>query len=90
MAQAKIKIEIKAIPQQNQLSIIKARQRILRETMHQVRAATSPTAVLSPYEGRAIPLVEKFSTYSDNAQPPKSLAHQIQQIAGLNKCVSVV
>lgn len=89
-AQAKVKNEIKAIPHQNRPAVIKAWQRIMRETMPQLRAAPLPKAVYWPYEGRAFPLMQKFYTYSNNAQPPESLARQIQQIPGLNKCISPV
>ena len=38
-AQAKVKNEIKAIPQQNQPAIIAARERVIRETMPELRGA---------------------------------------------------
>jgi len=87
-AQAKVKNEIQAIPQQNQPAIIQARERIMRETIPKLRAVTEPTAVFWPYEGRAFPLMEKlFNAYPHNLQPPESLQRQIQQIPGLNKCI---
>jgi hypothetical protein len=86
-AQAKFKNEIKAIPQQNQPAIIEARERVLHETMPQLHAAPLPKAVFWPYKGRAFPLMEKFYAYPRNAQPPESLARQIQQIPGLDKCI---
>jgi hypothetical protein len=87
-AQSKFKSEIKAIPHQNQPSIIEARKRIVRETMPELRAAPSPEAVHWHYEGRAFPLMEKFYSYPPNVQPPESLQRQIQQIPGLNKCMA--
>jgi hypothetical protein len=38
-AQAKVKNEIKVIPQQNQPAIIAARERVIRETMPELRGA---------------------------------------------------
>jgi hypothetical protein len=86
-AQTKFKSEIQAIPK-NQPAIIEARKRVLREIMPELRAASSPEAVHWPYEGRAFPLMEKFSSYPHNVQPPESLQRQIQQIPGLNKCMA--
>jgi hypothetical protein len=89
-AQARVKNEIQAIPQQSQPAIIQARERIMRETIPKLRAASlpRPTTVFWPYEGRAFPLMEKlFNEYPHNVQPPESLARQIQQIPGLNKCI---
>jgi hypothetical protein len=85
-AQARAKHEIKAVPQ-NHPAIIEARERVIRETMPALRAAPLPRAVYWPYEGRAFPLLEKFYAYPHNAQPPESLARQIQQIPGLDKCI---
>jgi hypothetical protein len=86
-ARARAKHEIKAVPQQNRPAIIEARQRVIRETMPALRAAPLPRAVYWPYDGRAFPLLEKFYAYPHNAQPPESLARQIQQIPGLDKCI---
>jgi hypothetical protein len=85
-AQARAKNKIQAIPQQNQPAITTARQRVMRETMPKLRALPLPEAVRWPYEGRAFPLIEQFND-PHNMQPPESLAHQIQQIPGLNKCI---
>lgn len=89
-AQARAKKETQAIPQQNQPAITEARQRVMRETMPKLRAVQLPKAVRWPYEGRAVPLMEQFYGYPHNVQPPESLARQIQQIPGLNKCISPV
>jgi hypothetical protein len=89
-AQARAKKETEAVPQQNQPAIIEARQRVMRETMPKLRALSLPEAVRWPYKGRAFPLMEKYYGYPHNVQPPESLAHQIQQIPGLNKCISPV
>jgi hypothetical protein len=90
-AQARVKNEIQAIPQQNHPATIQARKRVMRETMPELRAAPSPTAVYWPYEGRAFPLMEKlFNEYPHNVQPPESLARQIQQTPGLDKCIFTV
>jgi hypothetical protein len=86
-ARARAKHEIKAVPQQNRPAIIEARQRVIRETMPALRAAPLPRSVYWPYDGRAFPLLEKFYAYPHNAQPPESLARQIQQIPGLDKCI---
>jgi hypothetical protein len=47
-------------------------------------------AVRRPYEGPAFPLMEQFYEYPHNVQRSESLARQIQQIPGLNKCISPV
>jgi hypothetical protein len=86
-AQAEVNKEIKANPQQNQPAIIAARERVMRETMAELDAAPLPKAVYWPYKGRAFPLLEKFYAYPHNVQPPESLARQIQQIPGLDKCI---
>jgi hypothetical protein len=85
-AQARVKNEIQAIPQQNQTAVIEARERIMRKTIFDLRAPL-PDAVRWPYEGRAFPLMEQFYDYRHNVQPPESLARQIQQIPGLSKCI---
>jgi hypothetical protein len=91
-AQTKVKNEIQALPQQNQQAMIEARKRVMLETIPRLRGtwAFAPKAVFWPYEGRALGLVEKFYAYPDNERPPESLQRQIQQIPGLNKCVSSV
>jgi hypothetical protein len=91
-AQAKVKNEIQAIPQQNQPAAIQARERIMRETIPKLRAAPPPAAVFWPYEGRAFPLMEKlFNEYPHNRQQLEaSLPHQIQQTPGLDKCIFTV
>ena len=87
-AQAKVKNEIKAIQQQTQPAIREARERVMLETMLQLRAAPLPKAIHWPYVGRAFPLLEQFYAYPHKVQPPESLAQEIQQIPGLNKCLS--
>jgi hypothetical protein len=89
-AQARVKNKIKAIPEQHQMAAIEARARILQETIPKLRALPLPEAVRWPYEGRAFPLIEQFYEYPHNVQPSESLARQIQQIPGLNKCISPV
>jgi hypothetical protein len=89
-AQAKVKSEIKAIPQQNQAAVIEARERIMLQTIFDLRARPLPEAVRWPYEGRAFPLMEQFYKYPHNVQPPESLPREIQQTPGLNKCISPV
>jgi hypothetical protein len=59
----------------------------MRQTILDLRALPLPEAVRWPYEGRAFPLMEQFYEYPHNVQPPESLARQIQQIPGLNKCI---
>jgi hypothetical protein len=86
-AQARVKKEIRAIPPQNRPAIMDARARVMRETMAELRAATLPKPVYWPYDGRAFPLLDKFYAYPQNVQPPESLASQIQQIPGLDKCI---
>jgi hypothetical protein len=86
-AQARFKNKIQAIPQQNQPAVIEARERIMRQTILDLRALPLPEAVRWPYEGRAFPLMEQFYEYPHNVQPPESLARQIQQVPGLNKCI---
>ena len=95
-AQARVMNEIQAIPQQDQPAIIEARERVLGETIVELRAIPLPKAVRWAYEGRAFSLMEKFNHYekfSGNAappqdkQPPESLAREIQQIPGLDQCI---
>jgi hypothetical protein len=86
-AQARVKNKIQAIPQQNQTAITETRERILRETIPKLRAPSLPQAVRWPFEGRAFPLIEQFYEYPHNVQPSASLARQIQQTPGLDKCI---
>jgi hypothetical protein len=86
-AQARVKNEIQAIPQQNQTAVIETRERIMRKTIFDLGALPLPEAVRWPYEGRAFPLMKQFYAYPHNVQPPESLPRQIQQIPGLNKCI---
>jgi hypothetical protein len=86
-AQAEVKNKIQAIPQQNQTAVIEARELIMRQTILDLRALALPEAVRWPYEGRAFPLMEQFYEYPHDVRSPESLARQIQQIPGLNKCV---
>ncbi len=62
-AQARVRDEIQAIPQPNQPAVIEAHERIMRETIPQLRAVPVPKAVRWPYEGRAFPLMEEFSEF---------------------------
>jgi hypothetical protein len=55
--------------------------------MPELRGAPLPKAVYWPYQGRAFPPLEKFYAYPGNVQPAESLARQIQQIPGLDKCI---
>jgi hypothetical protein len=87
-AQARVKNEIQAIPQSNQPAVNEARERIMGQTIFELRALPLPEAVRWPYEGRAFPLIETlFSKYPHRGQPPESLPRQIQQIPGLDKCI---
>jgi inosine-uridine nucleoside N-ribohydrolase len=54
-AQAKFKKEIQGIPQQNQAAIIEARQRVMRETMPELRAAQSPVGGLLALRRTRVP-----------------------------------
>ena len=91
-AQARVKNEIQAIPQQIEPAAIERRERIMRETIPKLRAAPLPRAVFGPYEGRAFPLMEKlFNEYPHNRQQLEvSLPRQIQQTPGLDKCIFTV
>ena len=88
-AQTRAKDEIQAIPRQNQAAVSEARDQVMRETIHTLRAAPSPRSVYWPYEGRAFPLMEKlFNEYPHMAQPPEEwLPLQIQRTPGLDKCI---
>jgi hypothetical protein len=86
--QAKVKDEIKAIPQPNQPAVTEAQERIMRLTIPELRGVPVPEAVRWAYGGRAFSLMEKlFNVYPQNGQPPESLQRQIQQIPGLDKCI---
>lgn len=94
-AQARVSDEIQAIPDPpNQPALIAAHERIMRETIPELRALRLPKAVRWPYEGRAFPLMEKFSQYGKfnrqvpphERQPQTLLLSQIQLIPGLDKC----
>jgi hypothetical protein len=95
-AQAKVRREIQAIPQPNQPAVVEARDRIMRETTSELPRSSVPEAVRWPYMGRVFPLMEKFYEYEKfngdaepphDTQPPESLASQIQQTPGLEKCI---
>jgi hypothetical protein len=86
-AQARAKKETQAISQQNQTAVVEARERIMLQTIFDLRALPLPEAIRWPYEGRAFPLMEHFYGYPHDVQPPESLARQIQQAPGLNKCI---
>lgn len=95
-AQAKVRHEIQAIPQPNQLAVIEARDRIMRETVSELPRSSVPEAVRWPYLGRVFPLMERFYEYEKfngdaepphDKQPPEWLARQIQQTPGLDKCI---
>jgi hypothetical protein len=93
-AQAKVSDAIQAIPDPpNQPAHIEAHERIMRETIPQLRALPVPKAVRWPYEGRAFPLMEAFSQYGnvnrippEERQPETLLLSRIQLTPGLNKC----
>jgi len=93
-AEAKVRDEIQAIPDPpNQPALIEAHERIMRETIPQLRALPLPQAVRWPYQGRAFPLMEEFSQFGkinrvppDERQPETSLLSRIQLTPGLAKC----
>jgi hypothetical protein len=93
-AQAKLSDKIQAIPDPpNQPALIEAHERIMRETIPQLRALPLPKAVRWPYEGRAFPLMEEFSQFGKvNRVPPDErqlenlLLSRIQLTPGLDKC----
>jgi hypothetical protein len=88
------KPEIQAIPDPpNQRALIEVHERIMRETIPELRALALPKAVRWPYEGRAFPLMEEFSQFwkvnrvpPDERQPETLLLSQIQRTPGLDKC----
>ena len=63
-AQTKVTEEIQAIPDPpNQPALIDAHERIMRETIPELRGVPLPKALRWIYEGRAFPLMEEFSQY---------------------------
>jgi hypothetical protein len=64
----------------------------MRQTIFELRVVPLPEAVRWPYGGRAFPLMEKlFNEYPHKAQPLEtSLARQIEQTPGLDKCIFTV
>jgi hypothetical protein len=93
-AQARVNDEIQAIPDPpNQPARIEAHERIMRETIPQLRAIPLPKAVRWPYEGRAFPLMEEFSQFGkvkrvplDQRQLEPLLLSRIHLTPGLDKC----
>lgn len=93
-ALARLSKEIQAIPDPpNQPALIEAHERIMRETIPQLRALPLPEAVRWPYQGRAFPLMEEFSQFGkanrvppDEGQPETLLLSRIQLTPGLDKC----
>jgi hypothetical protein len=94
-AQAKVAEETQAIPDPpNQPALIEAHERIMRETIPELRDVPLPKAVRWIYEGRAFPLMEEFSQYgklntrvpAHERQPGTLLLTRIQLIPGLEKC----
>jgi hypothetical protein len=93
-AQASVKDVIRVMPHRDRPAVIKTRDRIMRETISELRALGSPKAVRWPYLGRAFPLMENLYVYgklNQDAQPHDKqqaawLLRQIQQTPGLDKC----
>jgi hypothetical protein len=93
-AQARVSDEIQAIPDPpNQRALIEVHERIMRETIPELRAIPLPKAVRWPYQGRAFPLMEEFSQFGkanrvppDERQPETLLLSRIQLTPGLAKC----
>jgi hypothetical protein len=94
-AQAKVSDAIQAIPDPppNQPANIEAHERIMRETIPELRAIPLPKAVRWPYHGRAFPLMEEYSQYGKaNRVPPDErqlqplLVSRIHLTPGLEKC----
>jgi hypothetical protein len=93
-AQARVSDEIQAIPDPpNQRALIEVHERIMRETIPELRAIPLPKAVRWPYQGRAFPLMEEFSQLGrinrvppDKRQPETLLLSRIQLTPGLDKC----
>jgi hypothetical protein len=93
-AQARLSKEIQAIPgEPNQPASIEAAERIMRETIPQLRALPVPKAVRWPYKGRAFPLMEEYSQYGKSKRvPPEErqlqplLLSRIHLTPGLDKC----
>ena len=91
-AQARVKNEIQAIPQQNQPAVIEARERIMRETIPKLRAApVRPRPFTGPTRDERSRSWRSCSTnIRTMLQPPESLPRQIQQTPGLDKCIFTV
>jgi hypothetical protein len=93
-AQARVSDEIQAIPDPpNQRALIEVHERIMRETIPELRAIPLPKAVRWSYQGRAFPLMEEFSQLGrinrappDERQPQTLLLSRIQLTPGLDKC----
>jgi hypothetical protein len=93
-AKARVSEEIQAIPDPaGQPALIEVHERIMRETIPELRALPLPKAVRWPYEGRAFPLMEEFSQYGKSKRvPPEErqlqgvLVSRIQLTPGLDKC----
>jgi hypothetical protein len=93
-AQARVSDEIQAIPDPpNQRALIEVHERIMRETIPELRAIPLPKAVRWSYQGRAFPLMEEFSQLGrinrappDERQPETLLLSRIQLTPGLDKC----
>ena len=95
VAQSKVAEEIQAIQDPpNQPALIDAHERIMRETIPELRGVPLPKAVRWIYEGRAFPLMEAFSQYGKfntrvpphERRPETLLLTRIQLIPGLDKC----
>jgi hypothetical protein len=94
-AQASVKDEIRVMPRRSRAAVNETRDRIMRETISELRALASPRAVRWPYLGRAFPLMENLYAYgklNHDTQPPDKqqaewLQRQIQQTPGLDKCI---
>jgi hypothetical protein len=93
-AQAKLSDEIQAVADPGQGALIEVHERIMRETIPELRAVPVPSAVRWPYEGRAFLLMENFSQYGESIKrvPPHEreletlLLSRIQLTPGLDKC----
>ena len=93
-AKARVSKQIQAIPDPaGQPALIEVHERIMRETIPELRALPLPKAVRWPYEGRAFPLMEELSQYGKSKRvPPEErqlqplLLSRIQLTPGLDKC----
>jgi len=93
-AQARLNDEIQAIPDTpSQPALIEAHERVMRQTIPELRAIPLPKAVRWPYQGRAFPLMEEFSQFGKinrvppvERQPETLLLSRIQLTPGLDKC----